>query len=612
LQLLASITAQRSAAALSFFDVGVAQANLATLAAKTSIRKSCFFSLGELLFTGYPDKTRCPQQQPKNPGITIDDQRITVLQPVEVDGRIVGMLWLEAELDELNARTWRFANTSLGIAALSALLAYALAAYLTRQAIAPIAALISVAKTVRDQQDYSQRVPLTNYDETGALVESFNAMLDTIQQDRQSLQNLIGELESLAEQNALHASSADRRRQITQQFFAGLSHDLRQPLQAIDLYAAVLKEGRSPNAGETLTKLRQAVSNLDQLFRELLDAARFESQLDVVQARATVDMTVLLNRIHQEFEAVATQKGIRLRLHAPETSALSDVRMLERILRNLVSNAIRYTNAGGVLIALRGREQEVWLEVWDTGRGIPEEKLESMFTPYHQVNPETDAALGYGLGLAIVKRLADALGHRVEVRSRVGRGTLFRLYLRYPMTDNTDTQQALRAIAAQTKTAMLSHLPPVTVSSTTATQHAGNVVDALSPSMSTDHRAFEDFSVVLIDDEPSVSDALATLLNSWGMQTYCATNGSDAQQLVKKYKPQLVISDYHLGQAEFGTDVIEKLRKLHPPIAALVVTGGGDVPTLQTIRRSGLDVLAKPVRPARLRALLQHLLMEKP
>jgi DNA-binding NtrC family response regulator len=81
---------------------------------------------------------------------------------------------------------------------------------------------------------------------------------------------------------------------------------------------------------------------------------------------------------------------------------------------------------------------------------------------------------------------------------------------------------------------------------------------------------------------------------------------------VKKYKPQLVISDYHLGQAEFGTDVIEKLRKLHPPIAALVVTGGGDVPTLQTIRRSGLDVLAKPVRPARLRALLQHLLMEKP
>jgi CheY-like chemotaxis protein len=184
------------------------------------------------------------------------------------------------------------------------------------------------------------------------------------------------------------------------------------------------------------------------------------------------------------------------------------------------------------------------------------------------------------------------------------------LHLRYPATDNVHTQQALRAIATQAKAAMQNQLPAASVSAAATKNPSENAIDFSAPAIPFD-RAFENFSVVLIDDEPLVSDALATLLNSWGMTAYCATNGHEAKKLVQEHKPQLVISDYHLGKDEFGTDVIAMLRQLQPELPALIVTGGGDVPTLQSIRRSGLDVLAKPVRPARLRALLQHLLSVK-
>ena len=227
----------------------------------------------------------------------------------------------------------------------------------------------------------------------------------------------------------LRAREAEERlARAKQEFFASASHDLRQPLQSLRLFIDVISgANRDPLIARAVKGASQALGSAETLVHSLLDVARIEAGAVRIQ-RQPVDLAQLVARLGSEYESVAEAKGLRLRVRAAAPSVTSDPQALERILRNLITNALRYTESGGVLIAVRRRGRNTVVEVWDTGLGMAPDHLESIWDEFVQLhNPSRDRDQGLGLGLAIVRKLAGMLGHRLEVKSRLGRGTVFRV-----------------------------------------------------------------------------------------------------------------------------------------------------------------------------------------
>lgn len=350
-------------------------------------------------------------------------------------------------------------------------------------------------------------------------------------------------------------------------FLAAASHDLRQPIHAQALFLAALSETSLDNAQtELLANARLAASASSELLDALLDFSRIEAGVVVPTARA-FSIQEIFYSIDNEAAPLAEAKGLIFRCRETSLAAHSDPALVELILRNLTSNAIKYTDVGAVLLAARRRATTVVLEVWDTGIGIDPKDQQAIFQEFHQLNnPARDRRKGLGLGLAIAKGLAERLGHSLTLQSVPGRGSVFRLQL--PL-------------------------------------HAAPVPNQLPALVDASH--LKGRRVLVLDDDPLALQGMGSLLRTWGMHCTVASTVSEALALAHQADPDLFITDFRLDGAITGAQAIVHVRRtLGRAIAAILVTGDTAPERLREASASAIPLLHKPVHPDELRHCIEQ------
>jgi len=393
--------------------------------------------------------------------------------------------------------------------------------------------------------------------------------------------------DKLAAQLQVEKAEADQARRAAEaasraktQFFAAASHDLRQPLHAMGLFAEALRQRtHDPEVASLVNSINESVDALEGLFGELLDITRIDTGgVDVNPA--PVGMRELFARLKLHFEPTAFEKGLALSFHGERHIAHADPVLLERILRNLVSNAIRYTDDGGVLVSCRPRGQkllmQVWMQVWDSGIGISEASLPRIFDEFYQVQSQRPLQAhqrkGLGLGLAIVARLAGLLEAPITVRSRVGHGTVFSF--------EVPRGKAVRAL----EPAAVRPQAPLGLT-------------------------LQGRRMLLVEDEPAVREGLVVLLKAWGatvidfdtvatLQAWLDTAPAEA--------PDLLLVDYRLPQGRTGLDALAVVRRHWPgrKLPAIVITGSTIGGHETEAAEHDFHLLLKPVLPNKLRAMI--------
>jgi signal transduction histidine kinase/CheY-like chemotaxis protein len=354
------------------------------------------------------------------------------------------------------------------------------------------------------------------------------------------------------------------------QFFAAAGHDLRQPLHAMGLFAAALTEkARDPEVLHVVNSINASVDALEGLFNELLDISKIDS--GVLKANPThFELGAMLDRLRMDFEPEAFERGLRLRIVPTTAYLFSDPVLVERILRNLVSNAIRYTKAGGVLVGTRRRGKEVSLEVWDTGIGIPSEQQDRVFEEFYQLaNPERNSKKGLGLGLSIVKRLVNLLSAQIDLRSVPGRGSVFKVRLPLGVRPAVDLARKKKAATA-----------PGDLS--------GRVI-------------------VVVEDEAAVLEGMRVLLEGWGAEVVAGASIRETMAEVEPLAraPDLIVADYGLREGNVGTQAIAALReRFKAQIPAIIVSGSTTPAHVDEAKAMDAHLLLKPVMPAKLRTLI--------
>ena len=370
-------------------------------------------------------------------------------------------------------------------------------------------------------------------------------------------------LAELAHKNAeLEAANAEKTR-----FLAAASHDLRQPLHALALFSANLREGeRDAERLKRIGHVQECVESLDRLFTGMLDVSRLDSGTEhAVPTRFALDG--LFVEVSQNFRALAESRGLRLIVRQTPLWVECDRGMLARVLNNLVCNAIRYTQSGGVLLGARCRDGQVRIDVWDTGVGIAPEHQARIFDEFVRLGDGDNGDRGLGLGLATVKRLCRIMKAPLELRSKPGSGTVFQLQLprieAEPLVDPiVTTPAALKAMNLRGQ------------------------------------------RILVIDDEATILEGMDWLLQSWGCETRVAESAEQAMRhLDEGYAPDLVIADLRLREGKTGIDAIRAIRRRYlgkRAPSALLITGESCPQRLREAARMKLPMLCKPVSPAQL------------
>lgn len=404
------------------------------------------------------------------------------------------------------------------------------------------------------------------------------------------------------------AQAADRAKS---GFLAAASHDLRQPVHALGLLLRVLdtllRQAR-PDLSQiqhVVGQSRQALRGLSHLLAALLDISRLDAGVVDLHPEP-LRLQAVFDQLRAEFGPDAQRRGLRLRFHPTRLVVTSDAVALKRVLSNFISNALRYTSQGGVLVAARthgGAAGEARIEVWDTGPGIPESDIESVFDEFVQLgNSERQREQGLGLGLAIVRRLASSQGQRVSVRSRVGRGSVFRLHL---------PQAPAGAVATVTATTTLAtpaaHTPEP--ASASAPRHLQPVRAATPEPEPTDH--LRDRVLLLIDDDPDVLGATAALVATQGVHVLTAENLQQALDHSGLPRVDVLLVDYRLPGGVTGPHAIEQIsQRLGRTLPAILVTGDTAPERLREATASGLSLLHKPLDPDALVSALDRCLRQ--
>lgn len=596
LTVLSRITAARSGAAVTFGDTKKALENLEQLGILDSVQAACIYDQEGALFSAYsrhmPSKFQCQNKNIYAHSIQLND-RIVAVASISHRGMHLGEIAVISDLSRIE----RKAQNWIKLAGLMFLIATIVVVFMAKRmqsaVVAPLSHLTKVMARVRDENDLAIRAVPAGNDELGKLVEAFNDMLSMVESSRMDLEIVYNELVFKSTKAETTAVELEARNQQIKELLSGAAHDLRQPLQAMAIFVDMLQFQIEDDKSRSLTvKLKQAMENLQAMFTDILDMSRLDHKTGTAELH-DIALEDLFGKLQLEFEALTHRKNLQFRTHVKQLSVRTIPGILERIVRNLVSNAVSYTNRGGVLLAARTRGEHVVIEVWDSGIGIPEQRLDSVFKKFEQVeNKSSSAQKGYGLGLAIVKQFADMMGYKLEVTSKEGKGSCFRLFI--PM-----------------------NAPERPMSSTTmefsnddifADNYRQTVLydsDQLANTMLKTH-------VILVDDEPAIRSILALLLKSWEMEV---TEFSGLQGVEDYFgscdflDPDIIISDYQLGNGLTGDEVIEEIRlAVGIDVPALIVTGNASPKIHQEIRDKGFDLLLKPVGAAQLRTVLNRML----
>jgi len=389
---------------------------------------------------------------------------------------------------------------------------------------------------------------------------------------RTSVRDITERKQAEDELRAAHAD-AQRANLAKSRFLAAASHDLRQPLQAVTMFVAALKaRTRTPESLDIIDSVQASLRATNDLLDALLDISRLDAGVLQPKLRpvAVVD---LLERIADQFAEPARDKGLRLHVFPTAAAVMSDPALLDRILTNLVSNAVRYTERGGVLLGCRQRGDRLRFEVWDTGIGIAAGELERIFEEFYQIgNPERDRTRGLGLGLAIVDRVARLLDYKVDVRSAPGRGSRFAVEV--PVAEAAESER--RASRAD---------------------------------------GIAGVFLLAIDDEPVQRSAMEMLFRQWGCEVLTAGSAEEAlAKLAWAARPlDVIIADYRLRDGVTGAQAISQIRRsLYRNVPGLILTGDTEPARLIEAKASGFDLLYKPVDPDELLASLRQAITRVP
>lgn len=386
---------------------------------------------------------------------------------------------------------------------------------------------------------------------------------------------------ALLDQVRQEKTAAERSDLEKSRFLAAASHDLRQPVHAVNLFLGLLtSEPLSRHGRYLVDNIASAISAMGHLFDALLNLSRLDA--GVIEARREAfPLIPLLDQLRAEYAPQAREKGMSLRVRGSAAYVWSDPVLLERVLRNLISNAITHASGSRVLVGCRRVAGQLRLEVWDNGKGIPNAERERVFWEFHQLgNSERDRSKGLGLGLAIVRRTARLLGHALAMRSEDGQGTVF------------------------------------TVTVPLATADQAGVPDAAAlpahPHVEGDGASLHGQLALLVDDDAQNLAGLTMLFESWGCRVIAATSGNALFDSVLPLaeRPALIVSDYRLRDHETGIHVIERLREEYndPELPALLVSGDTDPARLAEAAARGIPLLHKPVSVPALRERVASLL----
>ncbi|WP_122288999.1 hybrid sensor histidine kinase/response regulator [Serratia plymuthica] len=380
----------------------------------------------------------------------------------------------------------------------------------------------------------------------------------------------------LAEQFRQAKEEAEQALLDKNQFLTTASHDLRQPVHAMGfLIEAIIHKNRDATLIPQLLDLQQSVRSVHLMFNSLLDLSKIESG-NVSTATTHVDIGKLLDSVITLFREEANSRALSLRTWRPKrrVCVMGDQLLIRQSLINLIQNALRYTQAGGVLIAIRPRGEECLIEVWDTGVGIADEEKGKIFSPYYR--PELawkiDSA-GHGLGLAVVARCAKLMKVKYGMRSIEGKGSRF--WMRFALYAGEEH-------------------PPESVNSY-ANTGAPTRYESLSG------------ACLVVDDDPLVTSAWESLMSTWGITVRCAASAEEAFAIIDEgFAPFAVLCDQRLRSGESGFDILKALFERLPDTSGAMVSGEFNSPVLQEAEQEGYLVLRKPLEPAKLHALLSQ------
>ncbi len=357
-------------------------------------------------------------------------------------------------------------------------------------------------------------------------------------------------------------------------FLAAASHDLRQPLHALGLFIGALDSRiQDPESRTLVKKIHSSVDALDSLFNALLDISKLDAGVLTADIKDSA-INPLLARMKADYGPRAEDKGLTLQVVPCDSVVRTDPVLLERLVGNLVSNAINNTHTGSVMLDCRRHDNNLRIEVRDSGIGIPKEHIHDIFEEFYQIgNPERDRKKGLGLGLAIADRISRLLEHNIEVSSEPGKGSIF-------------------TVEVPISTAPLNE------------QSTEELREPLGPDLAGKF-------VVVVEDDASVLEAMQLLLTDWGCRVLAATSSSEALTgLAQSEKlPDIIIADYRLPESATGVQVIDQIKiALNTDIPGILITGDTAPDRLIEAEASGYPMLHKPVPPARLRALVSYLL----
>lgn len=412
---------------------------------------------------------------------------------------------------------------------------------------------------------FAQEMPDTGFVISFTDVTAERAAVRAVYAANESLERRVLE-RTLALEDAL--DEAERANASKSRFVAAASHDLLQPLSAAKLFLASLNGVEiGEDAGQVVQRTQSALNSVESILAALLDISKLDSGQAAV-AVSSVRMDQLLCPLFDEFEPLARQKGLELRIVPSGLSVDSDPAYLRRILQNLIVNAIRYTSSGRVLVGARRRANTLRIEVWDTGPGISPEDQDIIFKEFQRLSDARGMCDGVGLGLAIVERACALLGHPLSLRSEQGRGTGF--FVTVPVSRDQSAH---------------------TAAPTGDPTRSAETVDLLA---------------LVVEDDPTLRRALTTLLESWGVSVFDVAGHGEALSLVGAIEavPDILLVDYQLAGETSGLETIAALREKHPRLPAILITADRTPDLRSRCREQGVEFVNKPIEPVALREML--------